>query len=390
MKTVINKRRVFYISGFDPRGATAYHRMFCDESQKLAMRQGLELRVGNRQRESELSTVWRAERQTAHGTVESTFEFLHWDDLVRKHWHSGIRKLYGLLPAVYRDMLLRAKLLGKVWPVSRWPVFTGFVPAMVFLGIPAVAGLAAWIAYTLSIIMFPQVNFLPPIAAILGFSVIAAAGIWLERVLAVGWLLRTYAFVMGYGFGRIPEFEPRLEMFAERILQYVRDSDDDEIIVVGHSVGANVAVSALARALQRSPGLWRDHVPVSFLTLGGSIPMLGLMPSAGVFRSELAALADSLELEWVDISAYEDGASFPLVNPVVATGLVAGGGIRPQVLSGGFKDMLMPRTYYVAVWDLFRMHFQYLMASERDVPNDYLTLTTDHLPFRQRFGHSQD
>jgi hypothetical protein len=114
--------------------------------------------------------------------------------------------------------------------------------------------------------------------------------------------------------------------------------------------------------------------------------MLGLMPTAEVFRSELAALADSEALRWVDVSAYEDAASFPLVNPVVASGLTAGQGASPLVLAGGFKEMLESRTYYKAVWNLFRMHFQYLMASERDVPHDYLAVTTDAVAFRERFG----
>jgi pimeloyl-ACP methyl ester carboxylesterase len=208
----------------------------------------------------------------------------------------------------------------------------------------------------------------------------------MERAFALGWLLRTYAFVLGYGFGRIPELEPRLDQFAQRLTEYVGQSDDDEIVVVGHSIGANVAVSAMARALQRNPELWRGPVPVSFMTLGGTIPMLGLMPTAEVFRNELAALADSEELRWVDVSAYEDAASFPLVNPVVASGIKAGQGMRPLVMDGSFKAMLEPRTYYKAVWNLFRMHFQYLMASERDVPHDYLAVTTDAVAFRERFG----
>ena len=116
--------------------------------------------------------------------------------------------------------------------------------------------------------------------------------------------------------------------------------------------------------------------------------MLGLMPTAAVFRNELAALADSEELRWVDVSAYEDAASFPLVNPVAASGVTAGQGIRPLVLDGGFKAMLEPQTYYRAVWNLFRMHFQYLMASERDVPHDYLAITTDAVAFRDRFNGS--
>ncbi len=386
MNSPIRKRRVFYVSGFDPRGAVAYHRMFSDESRKQAARQGFVMRVGDRVRSGSLSSTWRAERQVDAGVVETTFEFLHWDDLVRKHWHRGIFRLYGLLPSVYWDMLFKAKLLPKVFRVSRWPVVTGFAPGLFFLLMPVLALLAGWGAYSVSVNHFPQVYWAPFLSSITAIFAVAGAGMIFAQAFALGWLLRTYAFVIAQGFGRIPELDPRLDHFARRIVEYVEQSDDDEIVVVGHSIGANIAVSAMARALQRSPELWRGRVPVSFLTLGGTIPMLGLMPSAGAFRNELEALAGSEELRWVDVSAYEDAASFPLVNPVVASGLAAGQGKRPLVMDGGFKAMLEPRTYYKAVWNLFRMHFQYLMASERDVPNDYLAVTTDVVAFRERFG----
>jgi len=386
MNSLIRKRHVFYISGFDPRGAAAYHRMFCDESQKQATRQGVCLQVGERVRVGSLSSRWRAERQTVHGPVETTFEFLHWDDLVRRHWHSGYPRLYRLLPKVYWDMIFKSRLFGKVLRVSKWPVVTGLAPGIGFMVFPVLALLAAWGANAAAASALPQFVWAAPVAGLVGFVAVVGVGVVVERVFALGWLLRTYAFVLGYGLGRIPELEPRMDEFAKRMAEYIGQSDDDEIVVVGHSIGANVAVSAMARALQCNPELCRGPVPVSFLTLGGTIPFLGLMPTAEVFRKELAALADSEELRWVDVSAYEDAASFPLVNPVLASGLTAGRGASPLVLAGGFKEMLESRTYYKAVWNLFRMHFQYLMASERDVPHDYLAVTTDAVAFRERFG----
>ena len=60
--TQIRKRRVFYVSGFDPRGATAYHRMFMEESQKHAAQRGVSLQVGKRRREGPLCTTWEVMR----------------------------------------------------------------------------------------------------------------------------------------------------------------------------------------------------------------------------------------------------------------------------------------------------------------------------------------
>lgn len=275
----------------------------------------------------------------------------------------------------------------SVFRISKWPIVTGLAPGLVLFGGPLLGLLAAWGGYTAAADAFPQFWWAAPLVGIAGFAAVLGIGFWMERAFSLGWLLRTYALVLEYGLGRIPELDARLDRFAEHIARYIEASDDDEIVIVGHSVGANLAVSVLARAAVSNPNLWR-HKPVNLLTLGGTVPMLGLMPTAGIFREELRVLALSPELPWVDISAFEDAASFPLVNPLTASGIAAGqeAGPRPQLLCGAFKEKLMPKTYYRAVWNLFRMHFQYLMASERDLPNDYLSITTGRLSFRDRFG----
>jgi hypothetical protein len=387
----VRRRRVFYISGFDPRGVAAYHRLFCEESQKQAAWSGITVQAGERRRVDALSSVWRAERPAAEGATETTFEFLHWDDIIREHWHTGLRRLYAIAPKVYWRLIVTTGVLGRVFRVSKWPFVTGLMPGFVFFGMPVLALLAGWASHTAAAGYFPQTPWLAPLAAIAGFSAVAGLGLWLERVFALGWLMRTYAFVLGYGLGRIPAMDARMDQFAQRIARYVETSDDDEIIVVGHSVGANVAVSVLARAVGLNPELWRRYRPVGFLTLGGTLPMLGLTPTAHVFREELATLAVSHELHWVDISAFEDAASFPRVNPLLASGITVGqdAGARPKVLDGAFKDMLAPKIYYRAVWNLFRMHFQYLMASKRELPHDYLSMTTGSQLFSERFRNKR-
>src|SRR5688500_12069821 len=127
--------------------------------------------------------------------------------------------------------------------------------------------------------------------------------------------------------------------FAERIAAYVESSDDDEIIVVGHSVGANVAVSVLAKALAHKADLFRGR-PVALLTLGGSIPLQALLPWSEGFRAELAALAADPDLFWVDVTARQDVASFAEHNPVTASGVTVDGKPpqRPLVVSGAFRE----------------------------------------------------
>jgi hypothetical protein len=384
----VRKRRVFYVSGFDPRGVAAYHRLFCEESQTHAARAGVSLQVGPRKREGPLSSTWRVERTAPQATVETTFEFLHWDHVARAHWHAGYLRLYFLAFKTYWRGVVRSSVLARIWRVAKWNFVTGIAPGIVLFVLPLLALLTGWGGHAAARTLAPESWWLPGTLAAAGFAAVIALAWWLERFFSLGWLLRTYAFVLEYSLGKVPELEVLVARFGERIARYAEGSDDDEILVVGHSVGANVAVSVLARALAIDPQLAGRSRTVGLLTLGGSIPMQGLLPWAEAFRGELAQLAANADLPWVDISAPQDLASFALLNPVAVSGVTIEGAAppRPLVVSGVFKEMLTPETYATASWDMFRMHFQYLMAGEKEKANCYFAVTTDGAAFRARFG----
>jgi pimeloyl-ACP methyl ester carboxylesterase len=364
--------------------------MYSEESQKQAALSGVSVQVGQRKREGELASTWRVERTAVGGTVETTFEFMHWDDITRRHWHAGYTRLYGLAFKTYWYWIIASDFLAKVFRIAKWTFVTVIAPAVALFVLPALAVLAGWAGYSFVQSASPETGWLPALSGEAGFAAVIALGWWLERRLSLGWLLRTYAFVLEYSLGKVPKLDERLDRFAERIAGYVEAADDDEILVVGHSLGANVAVSVLARALAINPLLFRQYKPVGLLTLGGSIPLQGLLPWARLFRDELALLAANGDLTWVDISAPQDVASFALLNPVMASGVAVDekASQRPQVVSARFRELLSPETYDTAKWNLFRMHFQYLMTSEREAVHDYLSVTTDSLRFRDRFGEN--
>jgi pimeloyl-ACP methyl ester carboxylesterase len=367
--------------------------MYSEESQKQAALSGVSVQVGQRKREGALASTWRVERTVDGGTVETTFEFMHWDDITRRHWHAGYARLYGLAFKTYWYWIIASDFLAKVFRIAKWNFVTGIAPAVVLFMLPALALLAGWEGYSFVQSASPETGgWLPALSGIAGFAAVIGLGCWLESKLSLGWLLRTYAFVLEYSLGKVPRLDERMDRFAERIARYVETADDDEILVVGHSLGANVAVSVLARALAINPQLFRQYRPVCLLTLGGSIPLQGLLPWARPFRAELAQLAANGDLTWVDISAPQDIASFALLNPVTVSGVVVDekASQRPQVVSARFRELLSPETYDAATWNLFRMHFQYLMASEREALHDYLSVTTDSLRFRDRFGEDPE
>ncbi|GAP38679.1 hypothetical protein [Piscinibacter sakaiensis] len=376
----VRHRHVFYVSGFDPKGPAHYHRLYADEGAKAAAVGGYALEVGPRRRAGEhgaaWSVRWRGPLQppaAAAAEVHTEVEFLRWDDLVRAHWprHAGV---------LARDLLATTALYlrtGALWRMARlaWPpVVALVVPVLVLLALLAALPLAALASWALVRAGAPLAAGVAAVPALAAAAVLGARAI--ERRMNMQWLLRSYAYTGRQGTHGWPALEARLDAFAQRIVARAEDpAPCDELLVVAHSSGSIMASIALARALQRAPGLARRGPRLALLTLGQWSPLLSSLPGAGRFRAELATLAAEDALDWVDFTAPADGCCFALTDPVTAAGLPRPRPAHPRLLNPRFASQFSPATYAALVRDRFRLHFQYLMAAERAGDYDYFALT---------------
>ena len=164
---------------------------------------------------------------------------------------------------------------------------------------------------------------------------------------------------------------------------------------MGHSSGAMLAASMMARALQRDPALPTRRPAIALLTLGHCIPLLSCQPEAAAFRAELTSLRYRGPLPWVDFTAPADGCCSALTDPTAlhvsaaqlaadAAGGVAGG---PKLLSPRFNKLFSPGRYADVRRDKYRCHFQYLMATELPGDYDYFAITAGPEFLAQRFDH---
>jgi hypothetical protein len=93
------------------------------------------------------------------------------------------------------------------------------------------------------------------------------------------YLMHDYAFSAGRRGATPPELAAREEDFASRIAAALVD-DVDEVLVVGHSSGAAIAVSVLARLVREEIAGDGERPALALLTLGQSIPMVSFLPEA--------------------------------------------------------------------------------------------------------------
>ena len=158
----------------------------------------------------------------------------------------------------------------------------------------------------------------------------------------------------------------------------------DEVLVVGHSSGAHLAVSILADLIRE--GLPEHAARLSFLSLGQVVPMVSFLPEARRLRGDLRYLSARPELVWVDVTAPGDGCAFALCDPVAVTGVAPEDKRWPLVISAAFTQTLSPERWAELRWRFFRLHFQYLCAFDRPGDYDYFQITAGSLTLGQRYA----
>ena len=190
------------------------------------------------------------------------------------------------------------------------------------------------------------------------------------------YLMHDYAFTASR-MGAYPlELEKRLVVFRERVAQALA-SDVDEVLIVGHSSGAQLAVS-LASDLLAQNQVPRHGPSLSVLTLGHVIPMVSFLPKAGRLRRDLNRLGGAEDIAWIDVSAPGDGCSFALSDPVAVSGVSPAHQRWPLVLSAAFSHTLSSSMRAKLRHRYFRLHFQYLCAFDQPGDYDYFQITAGH------------
>ena len=383
----VHRRTVFYIGGFDPKGAAHYHALYRDEAAKQAQVSGLTINVGKRQKSARGNAFWKLEASGSGGVVQSHYEVMRWDDIVRQHWpRNQARLVWDMLTTTALN--LRTGALWHMFKLSWPPVVALVAPVALLLAVLLGAPLLAWAMFA----ALQTVGLLwATAAAAATLGVVLWAGLKLQQKYSMLWMMRSYAFTTQQALGQVPALDERLAEHARTLLAEIASGDNDEVLLVAHSSGSIMAATVLAKALQINPMLGRDAdhpTTVSLLTLGQWIPLLGCLPQADKFRAHLQLLASAEDVDWIDFGAPPDGCCFALVDPIAACGVLPTVPHldRPKLLSPRFADMFEAPAYATLRRDRFRIHFQYLMASERAVPYDFFAITAGHQTLAQRFA----
>ena len=390
--TQVTRRHVFYIPGFDPVPPRAYRERYRREAPRQAILSGYGIAQGKPPEGARFG--WGVTARIEGVEVTTGLEVLYWSDIVQAGMKGGIAATYlALLRTAWA--YIGSGALFRLMRLRKGPVIAALYPVVVLLVQLALAVLAGALGGALILWGLGVTGLaLPPVVSLsLRLAVLLAIAWpilrWFQRRdhLYAWYLMKDYAFSSRHHGAYPPEQEARMVEFADRIAAAL-SGDVDEVLIVGHSSGAYIAVSVLADLI-RAGRVPANGPALSLLTLGHVVPMVSFLPRATRLRADLAFLS-AQDVPWVDVTAPGDGCAFALCDPVAVTGVAPGNKRWPLVISAAFTRTLRPETQAAMRWKLFELHFQYLNAFDnlpgRPDDYDYFRITAGPLTLGARFA----
>jgi len=372
------KRRVFYLPGYDPFHPRRYRELYRVEAAKQAAISGYEISqsagTGDR-------FGWRVEGRFGQDATLSEIDVLLWSDLVRVSMQTSVLQTYlALLRTAW--IYVSTGTLGRLMLLRKGPVIAALYPVVVLLLQLAIsAGLAGVLGSAISGLTTPGAGWIVGLPA---FVLMMRGWRAIDRRIFAYYLMHDYAWSASLRGAYPPELEDRLAVFGRAVAEALA-SDADEVLVVGHSSGAYLAVSMLADLI-RSGRVPANGPALSLLTLGQVIPMVSFLPDAHRLRRDLRYLSERDEIAWVDVTAPGDGCSFAICDPVAVSGVGDRNKRWPLVFSAAFRQTLSNEAWGRLRWRFFRRHFQYLCAFDRPRDYDYFAITAGPLTLGARYA----
>jgi hypothetical protein len=384
----VKRRRVFHIPGYDPIHPRRYRELYRAESAVQAQISGYE--ITQKAARSDATFRWDVQACIEGQDVETQVDVLVWSDIVRASMAQGIVATYLQLIQTAWIYITTGTLRRLMW-MRKGPVIAALYPVLMLLGQLAVALLAGWVLIWVlggadaRPIGAETIVWFTSWVVMLGTAALILR--WFKRKdnkLFAYYLMHDYAFSARLKGANPPALETRMAEFGA-LIDAALQEDVDEVLVVGHSSGAHLAVSILADLI-RDGRVPETGAKLAFLSLGHVVPMVSFLPNAFRLRRDLAYLSAVEQVAWVDVTAPGDGCCFALCDPVSVTGVAPDDKRWPLVISAAFTQSLTPARWKELRWRFFRLHFQYLCAFDQPKDYDYFQITAGPVLLSDRYA----
>jgi hypothetical protein len=372
--SVIRRRHVFYVEGYDPRGAEGYYDLFQRSWKRCRRVWQFEGKLGQLELDSGLIAHWDIEAAGPNWRVATRYEFLRLEGVIGANMAQPMWRQVPRAIAWAVDDLVSGTTVRIFRAAWRFALHLLYFQMLLWLWL-ALALVGGWLAARMGV----RFGGLPDLAAA-GIGIgIGIACFLLLRPLAdrmqVVQINSCWPYLREFARGHPSAFDAPINAYAARIIAAARGQEADEIVVVGHSAAGVTACAVMARAFELDPDVGRRGPQIVLLTLGSVMPAAALHPAAQKMRDVIARLATAPSLTWIDCVSRKDVMNFWDFDPVAGAGIEVGGErCNPLIWRVRFKEVVSPQYYRRLRLSFFRLHYQFIMSGDRRAPYDYLML----------------
>ena len=366
-KALVRKRCYVQMMGYEPVGPDRQHHRFVREMARFHKAWNVQGNV-SRPKISEDGSVasWTVDTFGPNWRVGTDFHYFRWDDFVSADMAGSDWWRFPLGIAALMEFVLTATVVRYFTVAWRYGGFFLY-PLVFILGM-------AWlsIAATRYAVIHIGLPFHMVLAPALWLAIFAGLRWTLGRMVQIGYALDDWYFARDFVHRARPRLEARLDRLARELVRLARDTDADEIVVHGHSLGAPLSLAVVDRALQLDPQLGARGKPLHLVSTGSSLLKVALHPAAGWLREAVGRVANAPSVCWVEYTALVDVINVYKVDPVVALGMPATG--KPVMKIISIRMMVEAHTYRRFHLNFLRIHRQPVMGNERRYTYDYYML----------------
>ncbi len=386
----VQHRHIIYVQGYDPRGLAQYYRMFRTELRKFGRLYQLNATISRPQAagDGEIAS-WTIDTKASDWQTRTRYDFLRWEDLIQRDlaapiWRTVFHAMWIYCRAVFNGTIARFwKAHWRFATFVTYPHFVLLIEALCALGI------AVAFAKGLEALGIPD-PFSMAAAAALFVAALGTVLKYTENMTYLLYLLSDAIWTWEFSNRQRPEWDERIDRFARYLVNVARESEAEEIVVVGHSSGSFLGTEIVARALKLDPALGRHGPRVVLLTIGGNFPIVGFHAASQDFRDHLRLLAVEPSIDWIDCQSRKDVMNFYPFDPIAGHGIDVGSSRRnPTIVAVRFREIIKPEHYKAFRWKFFRVHFQFVMANELPHAYDFFMIVCGPIPLSERMARPE-
>ena len=386
----VQHRHIIYVQGYDPRGLAQYYRMFRTELRKFGRLYQLNATISRPQAAEDGETAcWTIETRASDWQTRTRYDFLRWEDLIQRDLAAPIwGTVFHAIWIYWR--LVFSGTFARFWKANwRFATFITYPHFLLLIEAVCALGIAFAFAIGLEALGIPE-PFSIAAAACLFLAILGTVLKSTENATYLLYLLSDTIWTWEFSHRQRPEWDERIDRFAQYLVDVAREGEADEIVVVGHSSGSFLGAEIVARALKRDQNLGRHGPRVVLLTIGGNFPIVGFHAASQDFRDHLRLLAVEPSIDWIDCQSRKDVMNFFPFDPIAGHGIDVGAARRnPTIVPVRFREIIKPGHYKLFRWKFFRVHFQFVMANELPHAYDFFMIVCGPIPLSERMARPE-